>query len=311
MPKYLVVGGAGFIGSNLVRRLCDMRESVAVFDNLSTGKKSNLAGLAGGITFIKGDIRDQQAIARAMRTIEYVFHEAALTSVPQSIDDPALVAEVNIQGTINVLSAARDAGVQRVIFASSSAVYGNHSREAARESMPPRPISPYGISKLAGEHYCRVFSELHGLPTVCLRYFNVFGPRQDFNSGYAAVIPTLITQLLNKKAPTIHGDGRQRRDFTYVSNVVEANLKAAQSSLTNGEGVNIGGGEKVTINELARQLQMILGTNLKPRHKPPRPGDIKSSYADISRAQQLLDYQPAISFAEGLILTAKWYKETV
>lgn len=309
MPNYLVVGGAGFIGSHIVRRLVDTRAAVTVFDNLSTGKKANLAAVVRDITFIKGDIRNQRAIRRAMRGIDYVFHEAALTSVQQSMDDPNETAEVNIQGTINVLAAARDAGVRRLVFASSSAVYGNHERGAAQESLTPLPISPYGVSKLAGEHYCRIFSQLHGLPTVSLRYFNVFGPAQDFRSDYAAVVPTVLQQILRKQEPTIHGNGRQSRDFTYIDNVVEANLLAVHSSVAKGEPINIAGGESVTINELVRQLQATLGTHLSPRYLPKRSGDITVSHADLATAKRLLGYKPIVSFKKGLTFTATWYQE--
>jgi nucleoside-diphosphate-sugar epimerase len=310
MPNYLVVGGAGFIGSHLTHRLVQQGETVTVFDNLSTGTQANLEAVARHITFRKGDIRNKRALQAAMKGTDIVFHQAAITSVPQSIEDPATTAEINIQGTINVLQAAHECGIKQVVFASSSAIYGDQVQGVVQESLPPLPLSPYGISKLAGEHYCRVFSEVYDLPTVCLRYFNVFGPRQNYKGGYAAVIPLLISQLLQQESPTIEWHGRQSRDFTYVDNIVEANILAARSQVGNGEAINIGSGKATTINSLVIQLQKILRTYLTPRHVPQRKGDILHSCARITKAKRVLHYQPHTSFSEGLKETVDWYQRT-
>lgn len=308
---YLVTGGAGFIGSHLVERLCKERQKVRVIDNLSTGKKGNIAPFMNEIEFIEGDIRDLELVRRVMKGVDYVLHQAAVPSVPRSIKDPLTTNTVNVQGTLNVLLAARDAGVKRVIYASSSSVYGNTSTLPKHEDMRPEPRSPYAVSKLAGECYCKVFYHVYGLETVVLRYFNVFGPRQDPESQYAAVIPKFIMALLRGEPPMIFGDGEQSRDFTYVENVVEANLLAAKAPDVAGEVLNIACGERISINQLVAILGEIIGTKIKPMYAPPRPGDVRHSLADISKAQRLLGYQVKVDLLEGLRRTVEWYKHVL
>lgn len=310
MATFLVTGGAGFIGAHIVFRLVKEGQTVVVLDNLSTGYIENLAAVASNITFIKGDIRDYAAVQAAMQGVDYVFHEAALTSVGQSIDDPLETAAVNTTGTLQLLVAARDARVKRFVFASSSAVYGS-SRGMVRETNRLRPISPYGVSKLVAEHYCRIFSELYDLPTVCLRYFNVFGPRQSYQSGYAAVIPTFIRQLLQNEILTIHGPGNQTRDFTYVDNIVEANFRALTATAPRSGEFNIGSSTKTSINQLVERLHKITGNQRAAVHKSPRPGDILSSQASIARAKRVLRYEPTVSLDEGLGKTLAWYQGVV
>jgi UDP-glucose 4-epimerase len=309
--KFLVTGGAGFIGSNIVEELLQRGETVRVLDNFSTGKRENLAAFQGRIELVEGDLRDLSAVRRAVESVEYVLHQAALPSVPRSVDDPLENDAVNVTGTLNLLVAARDAGVRRVVFASSCAVYGDEPTLPKREDMLPQPKSPYAVSKLAGEHYCRAFTEVYGLETVALRYFNVFGPRQDPASDYAAVIPLFITRLLREQAPTIHGDGLQSRDFVYVANVVQANLLAATVPGVAGRVFNVAGGERYTLLDLIRVLNDTLGTDIVPVHDAPRPGDVRHSQADIGAAQRALGYRPTIDFAEGLRLTVEWYKRAV
>jgi UDP-glucose 4-epimerase len=306
---YLVTGGAGFIGSHIVAELVHRGERVRVFDNFSTGKEENLRAVRQDIELINGDLRDLEAVRYAISGVDYVLHQGALPSVIRSVDDPLASDACNVVGTLNLLIAARDAGVRRVVYASSSSVYGDSPTLPKHEDMRPAPKSPYAVSKLAGEHYCQVFTEVYGLETVCLRYFNVFGPRQDPTSQYAAVIPLFITALLRGQSPTVYGDGRQSRDFTYVSNNVQANLLAATTPGVAGQVFNIACGKSYTLLELLDALKDILDMNVIPVHAPPRPGDVRHSLADISRAQQVLGYRVGVSFEEGLQRTVDWYRE--
>ena len=312
VPKlYLVTGGAGFIGSHLVEELVKQGQRVRVIDNLSTGKRKNIEPFRGKIEFIDGDIRDLGLVRKAMDGVDYVLHQAAVPSVPRSVKDPLTTNAANVDGTLNILIAARDADVKRVVYASSSSVYGDTPTLPKQEGMKPQPRSPYAVSKLAGELYCQAFYHVYGLETVALRYFNVFGPRQDPESQYAAVVPKFITALLRGEPPTIFGDGEQSRDFTYVDNVVAANLLAAKASGVAGEVFNIACGERITINELARMLTEIIGVNIEPEYTPPRPGDVLHSLADISKAQKLLGYKIKVDFERGLQKTVEWYRVTL
>src|SRR3989344_2989679 len=312
MATYLVTGGAGFIGTNIVRELLQRGENVVVLDNFATGQRENLADVASDIKLIEGDIRDQKAVTEAFQGIDYVLHQAALRAVERSVDDPLETNDVNITGTLNVLLAARDAQVKRVIFASSSSVYGDVRGEKQVETMPPNPESPYGLSKLTGEYYCRLFNKLYDLPTVSLRYFNVFGPYQNPESKYSAVIPILVKRLLSGEAPDIHWDGEQNRDFTYVANVVQANLKAATSTAAKmGEVYNIGNGENTSVNELYITLQSLLRPTVEPKRTAKRPGDVFRTFADIAKAKADLAYSPDISFTEGLERSLAWYKKNL
>lgn len=298
--RYLVTGGAGFIGSHIAETLLDRGESVRIFDNLATGRETNLAALSGCAQFIRGDLRDLKAVRAAVEGVEVVFHQGALPSVPRSIKDPIGSLETNINGTHNVLLAARDAGVRRVVYASSSSVYGDTPTLPKREDMPTHPMSPYAVQKLSAEQLCGVFTRIYGLETVSLRYFNVFGPRQDPNSEYAAVIPCFLTALLKNRRPIVFGDGEQTRDFTYIANVVQANLLAATSPDAIGYTMNIGYGEQVSLNTVLHLAGELLGITINPEYREPRPGDVHDSLADISLAQRLLGYRPTVSFREGL-----------
>jgi len=305
---FLITGGAGFIGSHLVERLVRDGQHVRVLDNLSTGKWENIEPFLAAVEFITGDIRDLKVVQQAVEGVDYVLHQAAVPSVPRSVKDPLVTNSANVDGTLNILIAARDAGVKRVVYASSSSVYGDTPILPKREEMRPTPRSPYAVSKLAGELYCQVFYHVYGLETVALRYFNVFGPRQDPKSQYAAVVPKFITALLRGEPPTIFGDGEQSRDFTYVENVVEANLLAAKAPGVAGQVFNIACGERLTVNQLAAILSEIIGVNLEPEHVPPRPGDVRYSLADISKARKLLGYEVKVDVREGLEQTVKWYR---
>ena len=308
MPAMLVTGGAGFIGSHIVERLLGLGHEVRVLDNLSTGKRENLESLEGEVELLEADVRDPEAVARAVRGVDVVFHEAALASVPRSVDDPVGSNEVNVTGTLNVLVASRDAGVRRVVYASSSSIYGDTPELPKREDMAPSPESPYAVGKLAGESYCSVFTSLLGVECVSLRYFNVFGPRQDPASQYAAVVPLFITALLSGKRPTIFGDGEQSRDFTYVENVVEANMLAMDCKEAAGGVFNIACGDTITVNQLLARLQESAGTNIEPEYADPRPGDVKHSFADVSKARKVLGLSPGVSFGEGIELTMSSFK---
>lgn len=307
--KTIITGGAGFIGSNLARYLANKQNDVSVIDNLSTGRIENIRDFVNEkkITFIKGSITDLAFLEKAFKNIDYVFHQAALPSVPRSIQDPASTNQVNINGTLNVLLAAKNTGVQKVIYASSSSVYGDNPVLPKQESMIPNPLSPYAISKLSAEYYCQVFTNIYQLPTISLRYFNVYGPRQDPLSEYAAVIPRFITSIMHNKSPTIYGDGTQTRDFTYIDDVIHANIMAAESKAI---GVfNIAGGYRITINELAAAIQRICNTNLKIKYEDIRPGDVKHSLADISKAKDALNFSPKYKIENGLMETVAWFKK--
>ncbi len=309
MASYLVTGGAGFIGSNLVEELTKRGEKVTVIDNFSTGKKENIEEFVPRIELVQGDIRNLDRVREAVEGVDFVLHEAALASVARSIENPLATNETNVNGTLNVLIAAREAGVKRVIYASSSSVYGDNPTLPKREEMVPNPLSPYAVSKLSAEYYSQVFCRIYGLETVILRYFNVFGPRQDPVSQYAAVIPKFITAMLNRKAPTIYGDGEQSRDFTFVENVVEATILACAEERIAGEVFNIGGGKRTTINHLAKLTSRLLDRNVEAIHTHPRAGDVRHSLADISKAGRLLNYQPHTNLEEGLERTLEWYRE--
>jgi nucleoside-diphosphate-sugar epimerase len=309
MATYLVTGGAGFIGSHIAEFLAARGDSVRVLDNLSTGKKENLAGFIGRVEFIEGDIRDLDACRRAVRGVEHVLHQAALASVTGSIADPLLTNAINVTGTLNLLLSARDAGVRSFVLASSSAVYGDDPAMPKREGHEGRPLSPYGTSKRVGEKYGELFHELYGMKTVALRYFNVFGPRQDPMSDYAAVIPVFITKVLRGERPVIYGDGEQSRDFIYVKSVVQANITAAESPDTGGEALNVASGKGLTVNALLAAVNGIVGTEIQAVHAEPRPGDIKHSVADIAKARRVMGFEPQIPFMDGLKDTVSWYRE--
>jgi nucleoside-diphosphate-sugar epimerase len=308
MSRYLITGGAGFIGSNIAEELVRRGEDVVVLDNLSTGHESNMKAFLPDITFIEGDVRDREMVAKALKGVDYVLHQAALASVPRSFEDPVLVNDVNVNGTVNLLEQSRLAGVASFVYAASSSAYGDSESLPKTEDMIPRPLSPYAVSKLAGEYYCSVYSNAYGFPTVCLRYFNVFGPRQDPASQYAAVVPIFISRLLHGERATIYGDGEQSRDFTYVTNVVEANLLAAHCGTVGGQTANIACGKRYTINELYGMIRALAGSDLEPLYDDPRPGDVKHSLADISRAKELLGFSCGMSFENGLKKTVEWYR---
>ena len=330
MALYLVTGGAGFIGSNIADHLVKRGDLVRVLDNFTTGKRKNIAHLLKGENFslVEGDIRDLEVVKKSVSGCDFVLHQAAVPSVPRSIEDPITSNEVNVGGTLNVLVAARDEGVKRVVFASSSSVYGNQGnpegtsqrerdksldgnqeQTSKKEDLTPEPLSPYAITKLTGEHYCKIFSQIYGLQTVMLRYFNIFGPRQDPLSEYAAVIARFILAMLDGRAPTIFGDGEQRRDFTYIENVVKANLKACEAKGCAGRVVNIGCGRAYSINELAKRINQVLQTEIEPVYDEPRKGDVMYSLADISRAEELLGYRAEVDFFEGLKRSVQWLQK--
>ena len=304
--RCLVTGGAGFIGSHLVRHLLERGDEVRVLDNLSTGKRDNLLGTEAGL--LEGDLRDPVDVEAAVRGVERVFHLAALASVARSVRDPLTTHAVNATGTLMLLDACRQAGVKRLVYSSSSSVYGNSPAQPKEEGMKPAPASPYAVSKLAGEHYCRVFHETYGLETVSLRYFNVFGPRQDPDSEYAAVIPRFVAAASEGSSPTLYGDGTQSRDFTYVANVVDAIAAAAEAEAAAGEVLNIACGERRSLLDLLSELGEIDGHPVTPRFEAPRAGDIKHSQADISRARRVLGYRPRIGFHRGLEETVAWFQ---
>jgi UDP-N-acetylglucosamine/UDP-N-acetyl-alpha-D-glucosaminouronate 4-epimerase len=308
---YLVTGGAGFIGSHIVTKLVALGEKVRVLDNFSSGKRANLDGLEDRIDVIAGDILDLDTLKSAANGASVVFHQAALRSVPFSVENPTLVNKVNVEGTLNVLTVARDAGVKRVVYASSSSAYGRGSMEPKKETDTPGPISPYAVSKLAGEYYCKVFSELYGLKTVSLRYFNVFGPRQDANSQYAAVIPRFIQWALDGSPLEVHGDGLQSRDFTYIDNVVAANMQAAQTQLGIGCTFNVGQGETHTLLDLVAVIEKNLQIKLKRSHTAARAGDVRFTQADIAESKRCLGYNPDVSFEEGLSRTVKFLRTNI
>lgn len=304
----LVTGGAGFIGSHIVEALVQSGERVRVLDNLSTGSVHNLLPWLERIELMGGSICELEVCREAMKDVEVVFHQAALPSVQRSIEDPITTHMVNVMGTLNILIAARDAGVKRVVYASSSSVYGDTEVLPKHECLTPSPKSPYALSKLMGERLCQLFYQLYGLETVCLRYFNIYGPRQDPDSPYAAVIPRFVTALLNGMRPIIYGDGEQTRDFTYVADCVQANLKARDAEKAVGEVMNIACGAQTSVNQLLRILTTIVSNDdVTPLYEPARPGDVRHSYADITKAKQLLGYQPQFTLTEGLKRTVEWF----
>jgi UDP-glucose 4-epimerase len=305
--KYLVTGGAGFIGSSIVEELLKRGEKVRAIDNFSTGKRENLIPFLDKIEFIEGDIRSYHIVRDAVIGVDVILHQAALPSVPRSIRDPITTNEVNVGGTLNILDAAKDAKVKRVVFASSSSVYGDNPELPKHEGMVLNPLSPYAVSKLAGEKYCNVFSHVYGLHTVALRYFNVFGLRQDPTSQYSAVIPKFISAMNDNSQPLIYGDGEQSRDFTYIANVVRANILAATVDCPAGIAVNCACHGQTTLNELVQKINVILGKNITPLYDKQRPGDIKHSYADIGLISKKLNYKVFVDFNDGLKKTIEWF----
>jgi UDP-glucose 4-epimerase len=305
MAHYLVSGGAGFIGSHLAEELVRRGEKVRIVDNLSTGKRQNIAHLPA-VEFIEGDLADLEVARRAVKGIDYVLHQAAIPSVPRSVEDPITSNRANIDASLNILVASRDAGVKRLIFAGSSSAYGNAPALPKVETMAPAPLSPYALQKLVGEQYCQMFTQLYGFPTVTTRYFNVFGPRQDPGSPYSGVISLFATALLAGRQPMIHGDGEQTRDFTYIANVVDGVLRACDAPQAAGEVINVATGRRISLNELLRVLNRLVGTSLQAVHQEPRAGDVRDSQADISKARALLGYEPAVSLEDGLERTLDW-----
>ncbi len=306
---YLITGGAGFIGSHIVRRLLREGGKVRVVDNLVTGDLERLSDVRSAIEFLQGDLADPQVCEQALAGVDYVLHQAAIPSVQRSIKDPVATNRANITATLNLLESARKAGIKRFVYAASSSAYGDTEVLPKREAMAANPLSPYALQKLVGEHYCRLYYQLFGLETVCLRYFNVFGPGQDPNSEYSAVIPKFISRLLKKDRLTVFGDGEQSRDFTYVENVVEANLQALQAPDTAGKLFNIGCGERITLNRLIEELEAILQIKAQVDYLAPRPGDVRHSLADITLARTILGYNPRVSLEEGLQRTVDAMKK--
>jgi UDP-N-acetylglucosamine/UDP-N-acetyl-alpha-D-glucosaminouronate 4-epimerase len=307
--RFVVTGGAGFIGSNTVDELIRRGHSVVVLDDLSAGKEENLAEVRSKISFIKGSITDLEVVRKAMPEADYVLHLAARTSVPRSVKDPLETNRINVDGTLNVLVAARDAKVKRVVFAASSSAYGETPTLPKTESMRPEPISPYGVTKYVGELYAQTFGRVYGLENVSLRYFNVFGPRQDPNSPYSGVLSRFCTAFLEETQPLVYGDGEQSRDFTYIENVVQANLLACEAPGASGKIFNVGTGGRFTLNQTLALLQKISGKELGAKYDPPREGDIRDSQADISLAREVLGYEPKVAFEEGLQRTFEWYQD--
>ncbi len=311
MTMFLVTGGAGFIGSHLVHRLVADGQKVRVLDNFSTGKRANLAGVMDRIEVIEGDLRRYEDCLLACKGVEVIFHEGALPSVPKSVADPRSSHDANINGTFNILMAARECGCRRVIYAASSSAYGDQPESPKRESMRPAPLSPYAVNKLVGEYYLKVFHECYGLETLSLRYFNVFGPRQDPKSQYAAAIPAFVTAILNDQPPTIYGDGEQTRDFTFIDNVVHGNMLAAKAPKLGGEVVNLACAESVTVNRTIRLINELLGKDVKPIYTDVRPGDVKHSLADVTLARKIIGFEPVVTFDEGLRRAIEWYRENL
>jgi UDP-N-acetylglucosamine/UDP-N-acetyl-alpha-D-glucosaminouronate 4-epimerase len=311
MRTCLVTGGAGFIGSHIAEALVRRGDRVRVFDNLSTGRLTNLDPIADRIEFVEGDLVDAATVARAVRGVDCIFHEAALASVPLSVERPLDTHAACVTGTLNLLDAARTAGVRRLVYAGSSSAYGDQPTSAKRESDLPSPISPYGAAKLAAELYCRAFTATYGFETVCLRYFNVFGPRQDPDSPYSAVIPLFLTAMLSGRRPIVFGDGQQSRDFTYVGNVVQGNLLAADAPDVAGQVFNVANGRATSLLELIAALNRFLDLDIQPIHQPPRTGDIRESLADITSARRCLGYEPQVDFEEGLRRSIDYYRLSV
>ena len=307
--KFLVTGGAGFIGSHIVDALIKNGDKVKVIDDFSSGARENLEGVADKIELTEGDIRDKVVVGNIMQGVDYVLHQAALRSVPKSLGNPEHYNDVNINGTLNILTAAKEAGVKRVVAASSSSIYGETDRLPEKEDFLPLLISPYALTKLAGEYYCRIFSQIHGLETVNLRYFNVFGPRQSLENEYAVVIPKFITCMLKDEQPPVHGDGKQTRDFTYVENVVQANIKAATMPGIKCEVFNIACGKAFSVLDIVKYVNKILKKDIKPKLGPIRQGDVKHTLADISKAMKLIKFEPKVGFEEGLVKAVEYFKE--
>lgn len=311
MKKYLVTGGAGFIGSNIVKKILEQGDFVRIIDNFATGRKENIQEFLGNPNFelLEGDITDLEVAKKAVAGVDYVLHQAAINSVPRSIDNPLNTNNSNITGTLNMLLAAREAGVKKFVYASSSSVYGDNPELPKHEELPIKPVSPYALSKYAGERYSQIFWNMYGVPTVCLRYFNVFGPKQNPHSQYSAVIPKFIALLLKGEQPTVLGDGTQSRDFTFVENVVSANLLAAESSAeAHGQVFNIACGKEYSLNDMVKLISEYIGVEAKPTYDSARKGDIMHTRADISKAEKVLGYKPLVDFAEGLKRTVEWYK---
>jgi len=306
---YLITGGAGFIGSNIAERLIKDGQKVRVIDNLSTGKIENMDSFIEKAEFVHGDLRYLNTVMEAMKGVDYVIHQAALPSVPRSVETPIESNDNNTNGTLNILYAAKENGVKRVVYAASSSAYGESPTLPKVETMIPSPLSPYAVNKLIGEYYCSVFSTVYNLETVALRYFNVFGPRQDPTSYYSAVIPKFIKAMLEGKQPTIFGDGEQSRDFTYIDNVVNANLLACKAPKAAGQMMNLACGDRMTLNELSDNLKDILKIDIDPVYEPVRAGDIKHSLSDITKAKELLGFEVAVPLYEGLKKTAEWFKD--
>jgi nucleoside-diphosphate-sugar epimerase len=307
MSLYLVTGGAGFIGSHLTEELIRRGERVRVVDSLITGNRANLAHVQG-VDFVEGDLAELDVATRAVRGVDYVLHQAAIPSVPRSVEDPITSNRANIDSTLNVLVAARDAGVKRVVYAGSSSAYGNTPTLPKHEEMPPNPLSPYALQKLVGEQYMQMFTTLYGLETVTIRYFNVFGPRQDPSSPYSGVISLFARRLLENKAPTIYGDGEQTRDFTYVANVVDGVLRAVKAPAASGHVINVATGTSISLNRLFQVMRELTGSRVDVQYAAPRSGDVKDSLADITKARKLLGYSPSVPFEEGLKKTVEWYR---
>jgi nucleoside-diphosphate-sugar epimerase len=307
MSHYLVTGGAGFIGSHLSEELVRRGHRVRVADSLITGKRSNLAHIAG-VEFLEGDLANLEFARKAVDGVEYVLHQAAIPSVPRSVNDPITSNRANVDGTLNILLASRDAGVTRVVFAASSSVYGDAPTLPKHEEMPTNPLSPYALQKVIGEQYLRMFTKLYGLETVSIRYFNVFGPRQDPSSPYSGVISVFATALLENRPPTIYGDGEQTRDFTYVANVVDGVLRACEAAGANGEIINVATGGRISLNRLFDEMRKLVGADVRPVYADMRAGDVRDSQADISKAHKLLGYAPIVSFEDGLKATIDWYR---
>jgi nucleoside-diphosphate-sugar epimerase len=310
MAQYLVTGGAGFIGSHLCEELARRGESVRVVDSLITGKRANLAHVPN-VEFIEGDLADFSVATRAVRGVEYVLHQAAIPSVPRSVEDPITSNRANIDASLNLLVAARDAGVKRVVYAGSSSAYGNSPTMPKVETMPTAPLSPYALQKLVAEQYCQMFTRLYGLETVTIRYFNVFGPRQDPSSPYSGVISLFIKALFEGQRPKIYGDGEHTRDFTYVANVVDGVLRAVQAKEASGEVINVATNGRVSLNQLFTTLRDLIGVSVEPIYDKPRAGDVKDSQADIGKAARLLGYKPIVTFDQGLKNTVEWYRTTM
>jgi len=307
MSKYLVTGGAGFIGSHLTEELVRRGHAVRVADSLITGKRSNLDHIPG-VEFLEGDLADEASARRAVEGMDYVLHQAAIPSVPRSVKDPITSNRANVDATLNVLVAARDAKVKRLVFAGSSSAYGNTPTLPKHEEMPTNPLSPYALQKVIGEQYLRMFTTLYGLETVSIRYFNVFGPRQDPSSPYSGVISVFATALLENRSPKIYGDGEQTRDFTYVANVVDGVLRACEASGASGEVINVATAGRISLNDLFRTMRDIIGAQVEPTYVEPRAGDVRDSQADISKAKRILGYVPTVALEQGLRQTIAWYR---